>query len=84
MSAPNIPLTGDALLVAVTNTMVAFHERYYHRAPAPRRSVSVRLPDRIPDMAVTVVGVGARRTIAVAAWATVGTTRAVWPRGVTT
>ena len=39
MSAPNVPLTGDALLVAVTNAMVAFHERYYHRVPVTAKSL---------------------------------------------
>jgi hypothetical protein len=39
MSAPNVPLTGDALLVAVTNAMVAFHERYYHRVPVAAKSL---------------------------------------------
>ena len=39
MSAPNVPLTGDALLVAVTNAMVAFHERYYHRAPVTAKTL---------------------------------------------
>jgi uncharacterized protein YbcI len=39
MSAPDVPLTGDALLVAVTNAMVAFHERYYHRAPVTAKSL---------------------------------------------
>lgn len=33
MSAPSIALTGDALLVAVTDAMVGFHERYHHRVP---------------------------------------------------
>ena len=28
------PLTGDRLLSAVTESMVALHERYHHRAPA--------------------------------------------------
>jgi hypothetical protein len=28
MSAPDAPLTGDALLVAVTDAMVALHKRY--------------------------------------------------------
>ena len=31
--APIPPLTGDALLEAVTDSMVALHEQYYHRAP---------------------------------------------------
>lgn len=39
MSVSNVPLTGDALLVAVTNAMVAFHERYYHRAPVTAKSL---------------------------------------------
>jgi hypothetical protein len=30
---PRRSLTGDVLPVAVTNAMVAFHKRYYHRAP---------------------------------------------------
>jgi uncharacterized protein YbcI len=33
MSVPQGPLTGDALLAAVTDAMVALHERYHHRAP---------------------------------------------------
>lgn len=33
MSARNTPLTGDALLVAVTDAMVALHERHHDRAP---------------------------------------------------
>ena len=39
MSAPNTPLTGDALLVAVTDAMVALHERYHHRAPVTAKSL---------------------------------------------
>src|ERR1700733_4815175 len=39
MSAPNTPLTGDALLGAVTDAMVAFHERYYHRAPVTAKTL---------------------------------------------
>ena len=38
MSAPKAPLTGDALLTAVTDAMVAFHERYHHRAPVTAKS----------------------------------------------
>jgi uncharacterized protein YbcI len=33
MSADRPPLTGEELLLAVTDAMVAFHERYYHRSP---------------------------------------------------
>jgi uncharacterized protein YbcI len=32
------PLTGDALLAAVTDAMVVLHERYYHRAPASAKT----------------------------------------------
>jgi uncharacterized protein YbcI len=37
--APDAPLVGDALLVAVTEAMVAFHERYYHREPATAKTM---------------------------------------------
>lgn len=37
MPAP-APLTGDALLDAVTRAMVAFHVRYHHREPATART----------------------------------------------
>ncbi len=39
MSATDTPLTGAALLVAVTDAMVAFHERYHHRAPVTARTL---------------------------------------------
>ncbi len=32
------PLTGDELLDAVTDAMVAFHERYHHRRPATAKT----------------------------------------------
>jgi uncharacterized protein YbcI len=38
MAATAHPLTGDALLEAVTDAMVALHERYYHRAPLSART----------------------------------------------
>jgi uncharacterized protein YbcI len=38
MAAPTDPLTGDALLEAVTDAMVALHERYYHRPPLSART----------------------------------------------
>jgi uncharacterized protein YbcI len=41
MSAPNGPLVGDGLLVAVTEAMVAFHERYHHRAPVTAKTVLI-------------------------------------------
>lgn len=34
MPAPTDPLTGDALLAAVSDSMTALHEHYHHRAPA--------------------------------------------------
>jgi uncharacterized protein YbcI len=33
MSAPSVALSGDELLAAVTDEMVALHQRYHHRAP---------------------------------------------------
>ena len=39
MPAPETRLTGDALLAAVTEAMVSFHERYYHRAPATAKTL---------------------------------------------
>ena len=42
MPAPTGPLTGDALLAAVTDSMTALHERYHHRTPG---SVKTQLMD---------------------------------------
>jgi uncharacterized protein YbcI len=39
MPATDAPLRGDALLGAVTEAMVALHERYHHRAPITAKSV---------------------------------------------
>jgi uncharacterized protein YbcI len=39
MPAPRAPLTGDALLAAVTDAMVELHERYHHRAPVTAKSL---------------------------------------------
>jgi len=39
MSASNIPLNGDALLLAVTDAMVALHQRYHHRAPVTAKTL---------------------------------------------
>ena len=33
------PLTGDALLVAVTDAMVVLHERYHHRTPVTAKTM---------------------------------------------
>jgi uncharacterized protein YbcI len=38
MSAPTAPLRGAELLAAVTDSMVALHERYYHRAPVSAKT----------------------------------------------
>lgn len=38
MSATTVPLTGDALLVAVTDSMVILHERYHHRVPVTAKT----------------------------------------------
>ena len=39
MPAPSTPLTGDALLAAVTSAMVGLHERYHHRAPVTAKTL---------------------------------------------
>jgi uncharacterized protein YbcI len=39
MPASDPPLSGDELLAAVTASMVAFHERYYHRKPVSAKTL---------------------------------------------
>ena len=39
MLAPEPPLHGDDLLSAVTTSMVALHERYYHRKPVTAKTL---------------------------------------------
>jgi uncharacterized protein YbcI len=39
MPAPTTSLTGDELLAAVTEAMVAFHQRYYHREPVTAKTL---------------------------------------------
>ena len=39
MPAPNTPLSGDQLLAAVTDAMVALHRRYHHRAPVTAKTL---------------------------------------------
>jgi len=51
MPAPNAPLIGDQPLAAVTEAMVAFHERYYHRKP-----VTAKTPLLGDEMLVCVLG----------------------------
>lgn len=38
MSSPTPPLVGEELLTAVTEEMVAMHERYHHRIPASAKT----------------------------------------------
>ena len=37
MPAPDSPLSGEALLVAVNDEMIAMHRRYHHRDPVTAR-----------------------------------------------
>ena len=39
MTAPDTPLTGDALLAAVTEEMVALHQQYHRREPATAKTL---------------------------------------------
>ena len=39
MSAPDVPLTGEPLLAAVTEAMVGFHEHYHHRRPITAKTL---------------------------------------------
>ena len=39
MPAPTAPLSGDELLAAVTDAMVALHQRYHHRAPVTAKTL---------------------------------------------
>jgi uncharacterized protein YbcI len=38
MSGVRAPLAGDELLFAVTEAMVVFHQRYYHRTPVSAKA----------------------------------------------
>jgi len=38
MSAPTHPLAGDALMAAITEALVALHERYHHRTPVTAKT----------------------------------------------
>ena len=38
MPAPAPPLSGDDLLAAVTDSMIALHRRYYHRDPVTAKT----------------------------------------------
>jgi uncharacterized protein YbcI len=39
MPAPEASLTGDQILAAVTDAMVAFHQRYHHRKPVTAKTL---------------------------------------------
>ena len=39
MPNPETPLRGEALLAAVTDSMVALHKRYHHREPVTAKTV---------------------------------------------
>jgi uncharacterized protein YbcI len=39
MSAPVTALTGDELLVAITDAMVGLHQRYHHRVPVTAKTL---------------------------------------------
>jgi uncharacterized protein YbcI len=39
MPAPEASLTGDQILAAVTQAMVAFHQRYHHREPVTAKTL---------------------------------------------
>jgi uncharacterized protein YbcI len=39
MSATTAPLSGDPLLLAVTDALVALHERYHHRVPVTAKTL---------------------------------------------
>jgi uncharacterized protein YbcI len=39
MPAPDSALSGDALLAAVTDAMVALHKRYHHRVPVTAKTL---------------------------------------------
>jgi uncharacterized protein YbcI len=51
MSATDEPLTGDPLLAAVNDAMVAFHERYHHRKPGTAKTLLLG-----DDLLVSVLG----------------------------
>ena len=39
MPGSDAPLSGEQLLAAVTDSMVAFHQRYHHRAPVTAKTL---------------------------------------------
>ncbi len=61
MPAATTPLTGDELLAAVTDEMVALHKRYHHRAPV--RRFRWRPRSHVAVAAVRELSSGARITV---------------------
>jgi uncharacterized protein YbcI len=51
MSATCAPLSGELLLAAVNDAMVAFHERYHHRKPGTAKTMLLG-----DDLLVSVLG----------------------------
>jgi uncharacterized protein YbcI len=51
MPTPTPPLTGEALNAAVTEEMVAFHERYHHRKPLTAKTTLLG-----DDLLITLLG----------------------------
>jgi uncharacterized protein YbcI len=51
MSATDAPLSGEPLLAAVNDAMVAFHERYHHRKPGTAKTMLLG-----DDLLVSVLG----------------------------
>ena len=51
MSATDAPLSGEALLAAVNDAMVAFHERYHHRKPGTAKTLLLG-----DDLLVSILG----------------------------
>jgi len=41
MSAVPVPFDGEDLLLAVTDAMVAFHQRYHHRVPVTAKTLLI-------------------------------------------
>ena len=51
MSSPDPPLSGEPLTAAVTDAMVALHQRYYHRVPVTAKTLMLA-----DDLMVCVLG----------------------------
>ena len=49
--ASEAPLSGDAMLVGITDAMIAFHERYHHRKPGTAKTLLLG-----DDLLVSILG----------------------------